>query len=497
MLGVTMTEPPSHDSLFEGHSVRVTHEGRSLVLRPAKGNRFWSPPATTILSLPASRILDVRAEPIGHPGWVSLRFHGDFGEGLFPDVVDLAPIGEIDARLLIPLLSKRLGLPRRPKAVHPYDLVATPHREIAWDTFLTVVGTQMPAGHFEGPDFEGVRLEGDDALLSGRVPGKRYQVTGFYQPGFRGDGPRPVGYSGASIRVRSIRPEPDGRRRDGDLSWFPPPSPDTRGPVTAFLQPTENHGYEQLAFSTRPDPTTRIVALIDAQGGQRTGSFGARLAQVTLATLLGEPAYDPLLGPTIEPPARVLDDLPAWAAWLCDRTPLPMEPPALVTALGNRIGEVLEGANLRGCALTAFGILAVIRGGRATILRRGTARAYVLRGGTLYPLVHEHVLGREAEVAARPDLAAQMADHFWVPVSLFDPVDPEAATPPLELDVYPGDRLLFVAGRELLQALEDPARERLLTQPVPDITAGMPPTQAMIEGGWGVVAVDIGADPPG
>ncbi len=487
-----MTVPTTPRSLFDGYSVRVAEEEAFLVFRPARDNRFWSPPATSFLCLRTRRILHIGVVPLEHAGWVALHFDGDFEEGMFPDELDLAPVAAIDAKLLLPILAKRFHLPRRPKVVYPYDLIATKHNPIEWDTYLAVVGAEMPRGHFEGPDFEGVKLTGNPRLLEGRIPGKRYHVTGFYEPGWSGVGAPPVGYHGPSIRVRTLRPEPDGALRPDARRWSTPPSPSTRGPVTASLEPTANHGQEQLDFSTRPDPTTWIVAAIDGQGGQRTGDDAARLAQVTLATLLGEPDYGPCLGPPAEPPAHVLDDLAAWAAWLVDQTPLPVETSPLVTALAHRIGEVLEGANLRSCCLGASGILAVIRRGRATILRRGTGRAYLLRDGTLYPLILEHVLGRDAEATGQPDLVAQVKEHYWVPCSMFLPVDPEGTPPPLDFEVAPGDRLIFVVGTALLQALGDPAREALLTAATPDVTRGMPPTQAMIEEGWGVVTVDIG-----
>lgn len=84
-----------------------------------------------------------------------------------------------------------------------------------------------------------------------------------------------------------------------------------------------------------------------------------------------------------------------------------------------------------------------------------------------------------------------MAEHAWVMVSSFVPVDPPGATPPLELEVRPGDRLIFVVGHEVLEALADPVRERLLCAALPDVTSEMPPTPAMLEHGWGVVAVDV------
>lgn len=375
-------------------------------------------------------------------------------------------------------------LPRRPRATAAYELAGTRPLEAG---YIVTVGTYAP-GHFEGPDFQGAKLVGDATRLAGLDPGKRYCVTGFYQPPV---GSPIVGFGGPTLHVMSIAAEPAGPRRTEAPRWVMPVSPSRRGPVVALLHPAEDRGHEQVELSTRPDPSTLVVAALDAAGGQSTGAAAAEVAQLTLATVLAEPDYAPHLGPPVEPPAWVFDGLSEWVSWLVDRGPLPHEPDALAIALGNRIGEVLEGVNLRGCAMSAWGIIAVIRGGRATLVRRGMARAYLVRDGELQPLVYEHVLGREPAVVAQPELAAAMAEHAWVMVSSFAPVDPPGATPPLELEVRPGDRLVFVVGQEVLQALADPARERRLSAALPDVTSEMPPTPAMLEHGWGVVAVDI------
>ena len=475
---------------FYGNSIRAADKEWLISFRPVEGNELWSPPATFELFLPAATIIRVTVEQIEHPGWASLRFHGDFSQVSRPEDVVLSPISEDDANELAAILTKRLGLPRQPRSVLPFALAAGSVNPLDDNAYIAVVGTQMPPGHFEGPDFEDVRLTGDHHRIAGRIPGQRYLVTGFYQRA-RSKDSLGVGYRGPRIRVMTISPEPAAPLRAEVQWWTPPLSPSLRDSVLALLHPTAEDGHEQLEFSTRLDPQTVVVGALDCSGAQRTGADAARLAQLALATALTEPAYDPLLGPPILPPASVFDDHAAWAAWLIGRQPLPSEPGPLLTTLGNQIGAVLEGANLRGHCLYAGGILALVRAGRATLLRRGMARAYLLREGTLQPLQYEHILGREPEYAARMQQSPELDRHRWVPVSAFTQVDLPGATPPLEIEVQRGDRLIFALGLELLTALEDPAREALLTAAIPDVVAGMPPTPDMALRGWGIVAVDI------
>ena len=70
-------------------------------------------------------------------------------------------------------------------------------------------------------------------------------------------------------------------------------------------------------------------------------------------------------------------------------------------------------------------------------------------------------------------MARAVEPHRWIPVSRFEPVDPQSTLPPLEIEVQRGDSLIFVVGSELVQALEDPAREALLAGPEPDVVAGL------------------------
>ena len=185
-------------------------------------------------------------------------------------------------------MSLRLGLPRTPKPVRPDELVRGAHAGIAWNTYLTFVGTQAAdLRHFETADFSGCKLTGDRDRIAGRLPGKRYLVTGFYEPG-SAPGSMVVGYRGPKIVVMTIQPEPDGALRDGVRHWHPPPSPSTRGNVQTWLQSTPDHGHRQLEFSTCPEPGTLVVGAIDGSGGQGTGDYAARVSQLVLATLLAE-----------------------------------------------------------------------------------------------------------------------------------------------------------------------------------------------------------------
>jgi hypothetical protein len=217
----------------------------------------------------------------------------------------------------------------------------------------------------------------------------------------------------------------------------------------------------------------------------------ARLAQLTLATLLEARGYAPALGLPVEPPPNPEGHLAEWAAWLVDRSALPRDPAPLLDELRRRVGAVLEGVELRGHPVAAGGILAAIGRGRATLLRRGGARAYLLRDGELHVVVHEDVMGRDPRLLGDPAGAAAAARYYWVLLSRFTPHDPPETAAPVEVELRPGDRLIFVAGTALLEAIDaDPARERLLAAAIPD-PAGVPPSEDMIERGWGVVAVDV------
>jgi hypothetical protein len=125
-------------------------------------------------------------------------------------------------------------------------------------------------------------------------------------------------------------------------------------------------------------------------------------------------------------------------------------PPPVPFFYGNQIGVVLEGANLRGHCVYAGGILAIVRAGRATLLRRGMARAYLLRAGKLQPLLYEHILGREPEYAASMEQTPELAIHHWVPISAVTQIDLPMTAPPMEIEVQRGDRLIFALGLELL-----------------------------------------------
>lgn len=201
--------PPPPVPFFRGDTLRASEKEGLIALRPEPGYALSSPPATTELYLPAATILGVTVEPFSEPGWAQLRFHGEFSRVSRPEDVVLAPVSEDDAQALVAVLHKRLGLPRRPKAVRPHELCRSDHHEIAWNTYITVVGTQAAElRHFETADFSGCKLAGDPDRIAGRIRGKRYLVTGFYQPACA-PGSMVVGYQGPKIVVMTIQPEPD------------------------------------------------------------------------------------------------------------------------------------------------------------------------------------------------------------------------------------------------------------------------------------------------
>lgn len=486
-------------SLFEGRSIKVFHEADFIGFRAAKGHRLTAPKSTGTMYLCEGAIDSVVISPLQAPEWVALQLHGDFKEGGLPDDIEFTPVAAEDAAAIAALLTARLGLPRLPKAIYPYSLTLTGTSQLEAGAYIRVVGCYRPSGHFEGPNFEGVKLLGDQALLKELTPGKRYAVTGYYRPDqmarIAAGAVLAAGWNGPAIHVRKIQPEPAGPRLSPLTRYEPPPSPFRRGPVWAWLHPAEARGHEQLEFSTRLDSETRIVAALDGEGGDRTGHWAARVGLLTLATLIPEPFYQPLLGLPAEPTPEPRDDFAAWVAWLVDRSPLPSEPAALLSALGRRMGQVLEELNLRQYSLGLGGVLALIQGRRVTLLRRALARAYLLRNGQLQVLLYEDTLERHPGYVANPELLAALGAAGSGPISMFMPKDLVHCAPPLEIEVQSGDRLIFALGSELLCALADPARERLLAASEPNVVAGSPPTRDMDLNGWGVVAIEFGLSP--
>ncbi|MBL9006907.1 MAG: hypothetical protein JNJ46_21810 [Myxococcales bacterium] len=494
---MSTTEPAPRIPWFEGRSIRVFQEAEFIGFRAAKGHAFTSPKRSATLYLRDDSIESVAVAALPSPDWVALQIHGDFREGELPDDIAFDPVAAEDAAAVVALLNDRLKLPRVPpvpEPIYPHRLTQTGPSQLPDGACIRVVGQYRPV-HLEGPDFEGAKLRGHPALLKGLVKGRRYAVTGTYDPGLlsrRTEGQALiVGCNGPAIYVRSIQPEPNGQRLSPLSCYEPPPSPFRRGPVWAWLHPAEYRGHEQYEFSTRLDPETRIVAALDGAGGDRTGHWAARVGLLTLATLIPEPFYQPFLGAPAEPTPEPREDFAAWVAWLVDRSPLPREPTALLNALGRRIGHVLEEINLRGYSLGLSGVIALIQNRRVTLVRRGLARVYRLQGGELQVLLYEDTLARHPEYVTKPDALAALGGFGSTPISLFTPSDSHVGAQPLAIDVQPGDRLIVALGKELLSALADPARERLLAASEPNVVAGMPATRDMALDGWGVVAIDI------
>jgi hypothetical protein len=261
-----------------------------------------------------------------------------------------------------------------------------------------------------------------------------------------------------------------------------------RGSVTAWLTPPRERGHIQLEFSAWPDEETLVVAALDGLG-PHVGDWTARVAQLALATVLREPSYGAYLDPPAPPVATPAYDFPAWTAWLLRGSPaLPAEIGALAAALGTRIGTVVEALSLRGLGMIATGAIAVIRGGEAAIVHRGFGKVLRARSGELETLLAPDVLGQSPEhrraVAETPELAM----HDWIAISGFQTGD--APGEPLRIALVPGDRLVFCAGKPILQALDaDPALEALLAEDPGRVVARATPELA--EQGYGIVAIDI------
>lgn len=475
-----MAPPPI--PFFRGRTVSVAEADSLLVFRPRGEHRFSSPPGTSVLYLPTATTLSIEAEPMAQDGWSQLRCRGHFDRVSRPEAVILAPLDARDAAALVEVLSARLGLPRTPRGVHPWDLT---RGGLANGEYVTIVGRQGPPAHFESPDFEGCKLHGEVCERIAREPGKLYHVTGFFQRGT--SDPRVVGYRGPSILVTHLRPEPSGPAVERPV-YSPPDSP-TRHGTTAWLGTTDQGAYTQRALISLPHPRTRVAAVIDGIEPREGGDHAALAAQLALATLLRDPHYLPLLDVDVEPPPSVDRDLAAWVAWLVDRRPLPTDPGALVAALVRQLGVVFDAFALRRTGLSASGVVAVVRDGEASLLRTGYGGAYLVSEGRVTTVLEPDVLGLDPGFAEALAQQPALAVHSWTMTSCFSEQGPSRATAPTKVALQRGDRLILVAGPEVLQALaEDPARvARCAEDPA---LALAHPTEAMQRGGFAVMAVD-------
>jgi hypothetical protein len=474
---------------FSGSSILAWEQREMIVVAPANGNRFRSPAGTYELYLPASRTVLLQAEPLAQDGWSALVFHGEYSWVDRPNIVRLAPVRTMDARLFIDVLNRKLSLPLRPRSIRPHQLTQTGPSALKPGEYIRVVGQQSPyEAHCEVEDFSFCKLREPLGSTFSRKRGEFYLVTGFYSPGSAPDS-GVVGYNGPTIAVTAIKPEPNG---------LPPPKaayderhekPERPGIQAAFgLADERTHDQmRDLAFSGSLSDGSRIIAALHGSGAQSTSDYAVRGSQLALATLLNEPAYAPNLDGSAEPPAFCLSALSQWVSWVLDRSPLPEEPAERLRALALRIAQVLDEFNLRGACVFCHGVLVQLRGRVATLLGRGLGRAYLLRESQSQLLVRETTLGIDAEAHG----ICLDDSHRWIPTASIDLTScSQAGIPCAEVELQPGDRLLLVVGEALLKALDGPAAVARLVAAFPKVDEGFPATAELHGAGWGLVLVD-------
>lgn len=481
-----MSSQPS--SIFRGASILAWEQHEFIRIAPVEPHTFTSPSGTYELLLPSKRILSVQLEPSERDGWSALVFHGEFSRVDRPNIVRLAPIRSMDATLLAEVLTGKLGLPRRPRSIRRYQLTLTGPSALQPDEYIRVIGRQAPHEvHPEVEDFSGCKLTGQLATSFARKPGAFYQVSGFYRPAAE-SGSTCVGYNGPTIAVTGITPEPTGLPSEDPCFDLRQQEPERPGIQTSFgLALDRTHDQRcHLAFSGVLADGSRVVAALHGSGAQSTSDYAVRASQLVLATLLREAAYLPRLGEPVEPPPFSLFAMTTWVSWLVDRSPLPEQPAEVLRALALRIAHVLDEFNMRGACLFCYGALASLRGRRATILVRGLARAYVVRGQDSQLVLRENTLGLDAQAHG----VRVEAGHFWIPTASLDVASCAPTTLSCaEVDLQPGEQLLLVTGEAILKALAAPSDVARLCATWPRVAEQFPATAELHEKGWGLVLV--------
>lgn len=435
-----MAPPPI--PFFSGRQISAGEIDGLVAIRPKAGLAFTEPPGTSVLYVPIARLVSLAVLPLDQPGWSALELRGDFHRVERGRHIRLAPLPDADAHALARALTTRYHLPLRPRP-HPAFGLA----DLDWDDLVSVVGTYKP-GHFEAADFEGVMLDAGRDVAADLVSGERYHVVGFLDPG-AAPGSLVVGYRGATLRALHVQRD----HLETPCPLCDPHHP--RGPrelaapsftLRARTMPGDQ-GARDLEFLHRDAADAATFALLVGTGAQKTCDLAADAARRVLGALLDEPVYGPI--PRRATPPRNLStlDLAPWLGHLLDRSPLPADPGGRLRALGQRIGDVFRVLNERGTALSASGFLGRIDGARLTLVRRGLARAYLVRDRSVDVLVHEHSLGREY-AAAGHEAPAEVQD---IPLSSFElPSD----DPPRTFELAAGDLLVLLSGAALRRECE-------------------------------------------
>lgn len=444
------TPPPrvptrSVQPFFVGHTITAGEEsiGSSpprLAVQPQPGHAWTEPLGTCVLYLPLEHMVSVHVQSLPQPGRSALCFVGHFSRvDRHPQVI-VAPVATEDAQALVRTLHARYRLPRIPLEVPPSALSTLPR-----DAFVSFVDMDE-GGHIESPNLGPLVLPPQNGTVSGQIRRGVYRAVGFYQPVElpADDIAPPIGYSGPRLLTVALQ----------DPDYIYPCVTASGIRVQAYVGVAR-----RTTTSIHPLSHDRTLAVMaQGMGGQDTGDFAIEAVQHVLRLLMTPSPPPPLVAPTFRGTSS--DALLLDIEYTLDRAPLPTDPGELLLALANRIGAVLGHLNARHYAVFADGVLACIQGSTLTVLRRGLARLYRIRGGILSLLVPEHTLAVEY---ARHSTLTLDPVHRFIPLSSFVPSRGEDPTP-VEFALQSGDRLMVLGGR-ILEVCADALLETLLLEP--------------------------------
>ncbi|MEZ4382929.1 MAG: hypothetical protein R3A79_16505 [Nannocystaceae bacterium] len=455
---------PPRPPLFLGSSIvaRETDWGHSIVLeiRPRGGNRFHSPHGTETLYVPLSRVVSVTAKG------AAVELVGEFSMTNYEPRLRLAPVDPEDARKLSVALARRLGLPRLPIDLPSLDL------QRGLPEVLVCVTDEVHASHPEMANFAGLRLRGGHSRRR-ETPGERLRVTGFYDGGYRGEGVRPVGYTGSTLGVVSI----EGAHLTSVALDH------AGGRVDAWLG--EGHGR----WLWRRSPTQRLAGLVHGHSAQKAYPWATDGHVRALRGLLaGAP-----VGRAPESPSPY--NVSGWAdlgvGARVRHGPLPEAAEALLSALDGDLGAIFAPLRVEPLGVAADGVLACVEGRRVTALRRGVARIYRVRPDGAAELV----VPEASRLRAAADIERDRAG--WeqrIAAACFGGA-PAAADPPSTFDLASGERLVIVTGDALLERDDAALRAAVAEPKLAGAAAQIEGAGAPIEGTrWGLMAIAPGVE---
>lgn len=443
-----------------------------LAIKPQPGHAWTDPIGTFALYLPPEHMVSVQLQALSRPGLSALQFLGQFSRFDRPLRVTLSPIATEDAQALVPILNARYGLPRIPWEVPPSALSA-----LARDAFVSFVET-YEEGHFESSNFGPLSLGLPPGAAASPLPSNTYRAVGFYQPGYlpADDDAPPIGDRGPRLHTVAIQ----------DPDYIYPCATALGLRVQAYVG--REGRTTTSVYSLQHDCTLAVFA--QGLGAHNTGDWAIEAVQHVLRILLTPAPPPPLEEPRFGGTSS--EDLLCAIEYALDRAPLPARPGELLLALVNRIGAVLEHLNARRYALYADGVLACIQGFTLTALRRGLARIYRIRGGTLTLLLPEHTVAVEC---ARHGTPTPDPEYRGMALSAFAPGRGQDPTP-VEFELQPSDRIVVLCGR-VLEVCPDPLLDTLLLEPdlptlVHRLTESCPPIP---RDRWSLSLLDLPAAP--